>query len=533
MIGGYFDFPEMYGSTTFGRFYPANPALKNALLLPFELLNKHSIALFILLLYMVFRAIRATTRIATSSLYNSTMLRMFSTFPSHTKLALPNLSPTMSKGNIAKWLKKEGDSFKAGEAIADIETDKATVAFEMLEPGYLAKILVSEGAKDVPLGTVIAVMCENQEDVAKFKDFTLSEAIAKKVVQAKEAPKEAPKEIVQEASKASLFQESSGRIFISPEAKKLAESNKLNISTIVGTGVNGRIILADIEEAMGKNVSIKYTSNANFGNLKCEKSAKPIEVVKVTVEAPKVVLRKEIQAAIPKGMLGLPDFTDIELTKYKMVTAERLTFAKQTIPHYYVEAEIEMDKVNVLRENLNKHSTSKITVNDMLIKACSLALLKVPLANSSWMGTHIRQYKDADISVAVQTPIGLITPIVYRANLKGMSTIASEMKDLAVRAKENKLKPEEFMGGTFTISNAGMYGISNLVPIVNPPQACIMGVGATIKRVVPHDGKDGFRIASMMTVSLACDHRVIDGATGSEYLRELKKILENPDLMML
>lgn len=233
-------------------------------------------------------------------------------------------------------------------------------------------------------------------------------------------------------------------------------------------------------------------------------------------------------------MLGLPDYADIELTKYKLVTAERLTAAKQQIPHYYVEAEMEMDSIMELRERLNKKTGLKITVNDMLIKACSLACLKVPLANSSWMGTHIRQYKDADISVAVQTPVGLITPIVYRANLKGLSTISTEMKDLAGRAKESKLKPEEFMGGTFTISNAGMYGITNLVPIVNPPQSAILGVGATIKRVVPSDSKDKpFKVVQMMRVSLSCDHRVIDGATGSEYLKELRKIMENPYLMML
>jgi pyruvate dehydrogenase E2 component (dihydrolipoamide acetyltransferase) len=200
-----------------------------------------------------------------------------------------------------------------------------------------------------------------------------------------------------------------------------------------------------------------------------------------------------------------------------------------------VEAEMEMDKIMALREYLNKNSPYKITINDMLIKACSIACLKVPLANSSWMNTHIRQYKDADISVAVQTPIGLITPIVYRANLKGLGTIASEMKDLAARAKDNKLKPEEFMGGTFTISNAGMYGISNLVPIVNPPQSAILGVGATIKRVVPNEGsKDKpYKLANVMKVSLSCDHRVIDGATGSEYLKEFKRVIENPELMML
>jgi pyruvate dehydrogenase E2 component (dihydrolipoamide acetyltransferase) len=250
---------------------------------------------------------------------------------------------------------------------------------------------------------------------------------------------------------------------------------------------------------------------------------------------PQAVENVEVKPLKAKSLLGFPDYTDLPLTKYKTVTAERLTAAKQQIPHYYVTTEIEMDTIMRLREHLNKSSPAKITINDMLIKACAIACLKVPLANSSWMNSHIRTYKDTDVSVAVQTPIGLITPIVYRANLKGLSTIASEMKDLASRAKENKLKPEEFMGGTFTISNAGMFGITNLVPIVNPPQSAILGVGATIKRVVPNEGDKAnpFKISSVMQVALSCDHRVIDGATGSEFLRELKKVVENPDLMML
>jgi pyruvate dehydrogenase E2 component (dihydrolipoamide acetyltransferase) len=296
-------------------------------------------------------------------------------------------------------------------------------------------------------------------------------------------------------------------------AKKLAAENKIDLADVTGTGPGGRILEEDVVAFIQKLKS------------------KPAEEPKV--EAKPEPKKTKVPVEIP----GMPAYTDIELTNYKRVTAERLTEAKQTVPHFYVSVECEVDKLLALRSQLNKVATTKITINDMLIKACSLACLKIPVTNSSWMGDFVRRYKDVDMSVAVQTPNGLITPIVPRANLKGFEQIAKATKELVVKAKDGTLKPEEFIGGTFTISNAGMYGISQLIPIVNPPQACILGVSAVEKKVVVDESKTGaplpWRIASKMTVTLSCDHRVVDGAGGAEWTQEFKKLIENPALMML
>eukprot|EP00826_Nyctotherus_ovalis_P035449 TRINITY_DN3046_c0_g1_i9.p1 TRINITY_DN3046_c0_g1~~TRINITY_DN3046_c0_g1_i9.p1 ORF type:complete len:556 (-),score=181.49 TRINITY_DN3046_c0_g1_i9:143-1810(-) len=510
----------------------------------------------------------------------TTMARAFGSYPEHKVLDLPNLSPTMTKGNIVKWYKKEGDSVAAGDIICDVETDKATVGYEMADDGVMAKILVEEGAKDVPLGTPVAVMVTESKDVAAFKDFKPDEGTkpapkkekskkeasknededdakdeakdkdkykdkdkdedkdedkeckegkeskkekkgkkskknneeAEEVEEAEEAEEAPKKKTKQEAPKESKKPE--GKICVSPSAKKFAAENNVDLSEITGSGPNGRILKEDVVAHMEKKPKGKSKGKSKEASKSESKKGKA-----------------------PSKIPGMPEFDDIDLTNYKRVTAERLTEAKQTVPHFYVSVECEVDKLLTLRSQLNKIASTKITINDMLIKACALACLKVPVTNSSWMGDFIRKYKDVDMSVAVQTPNGLITPIVPRANQKGFEQIANMTKELIAKAKDGKLKPEEFIGGTFTISNAGMYGISQLIPIVNPPQACILGVSAVEKRLVvdesKRDSKRPWRVASRMTVSLSCDHRVVDGAGGAEWTQEFKKLIENPALMML
>lgn len=442
--------------------------------------------------------------------------RMFSDLPSHTVLNLPNLSPTMTKGTITKWYKKEGDSFEAGDVLCDVETDKATVGFEMVDSGVLAKIIMPEGSKDVPLGAPVAVTVENEGDVAAFKDFKAEAKPA--AAKAPEAPKEKaepkkeePKK--EEPKKAEPKKEITiveGQYPIMPSARRLAVENGIDLSLIKGTGMGGRIMKEDI---------LDYLENPN-------KIAKKPEAAAGAPAAKKIV-------EIP----GMPPFEDIEVNNIKRVTAERLTEAKQTVPHFYVTVECEVDKLLSLRQELNKISTSKISINDMLIKAASLACMKVPAANSAFMGTFVRQYKDVDMCVAVQTPNGLIAPIVPRANLLGFEKIAKATKDIIDKARENKLKPEEFIGGTFTISNAGMFGIDQLISIVNPPQACILGVSRVTKKFkfdsAKKEGEKPWRIVSRMNVSLSCDHRVVDGAVASTWTQEFKKLVENPMLMLL
>lgn len=445
--------------------------------------------------------------------------RMFASYPSHKVLALPNLSPTMTKGNITKWYKKEGEAFGPGDVICDVETDKATVGFEMVENGYLAKIITPTGSKDIPLGAPVAVMVEEANDVAAFKDYS-PEASAKPAEPKKaEAPKAeaaaAPAAAPAEEKKPAPKAEREGRVSISPAAKRLAADKGIDLASVTGTGPKGRVLKEDVEAFLAK------------------KQAAP----QAAAPAPAAAAPKAAAPKVPPTIPGMPEYTDLELTNYKRVAAERLTEAKQTVPHFYVSIECEVDALLKLRTELNKHSKSKISINDMLVKACALACMKVPDANSAWMGNFVRKYKDVDMCVAVQTPVGLIAPIVPRANQKGFEQIALETKKLIEKAKDGKLKPEEFIGGTFTISNAGMFGINQLISIVNPPQACILGVSLVEKKLVVDESKIAtdkpWRVSSRLTVSLSSDHRVVDGAVASQWTQEFKKLVENPSLMLL
>ncbi|KAL8153424.1 hypothetical protein V2J09_011184 [Rumex salicifolius] len=423
-----------------------------------------------------------------------------SDLPSHQEIGMPSLSPTMSEGNIAKWLKKEGDKVSPGEVLCEVETDKATVEMECMEEGYLAKIVKGDGAQGIQVGEIIAITVEEEEDIAKFKDYTPSEkgeaapppkpsepAPAKK----EEAVEPPPAQPEPQVSKPSQTSSSEDRIFASPLARKLAEDNKVSLSSIKGTGPDGRIVKADIEDYLASSKK----------------------------EAP----------ATPKGAAASAtlDYTDLPHTQIRKVTASRLLMSKQTIPHYYLTVDSCVDKLMELRAKLNSLQEAsggkRISVNDLVIKAAALALRKVPSCNSSWTDNYIRQYHNVNINVAVQTDNGLYVPVIRDADKKGLSAIGEEVKSLAQRAKDNSLKPEDYEGGTFTVSNlGGPFGIKQFCAIINPPQAAILAIGSAEKRVVPGTGADQYSFASFMSATLSCDHRVIDGAIGAEWLKAFK-----------
>ncbi|XAR49916.1 Dihydrolipoyllysine-residue acetyltransferase [Bertholletia excelsa] len=432
--------------------------------------------------------------------------------PPHQEIGMPSLSPTMTEGNIARWLKKEGDKISPGEVLCEVETDKATVEMECMEEGYLAKIIRGDGSKEIKVGEVIAITVEDEEDMAKFKDY---EPLKSGTAAAAELPSHStpPEEVKLEspgispepkAAKAPEVSSSDDRIFASPLARKLAEDHRVPLSSIKGTGPDGRILKADIGDyiaTQGKRVSRA---------------------------APKIDTK----------VAGSLDFTDIPISQIRKVTASRLLLSKQTIPHYYLTVDTCVDKLMELRSELNSlQETSggkRISVNDLVIKAAALALRKVPQCNSSWTDDYIRQYHNVNINVAVQTDHGLFVPVIKDADKKGLSRIAEEVKLLAQKAKENSLKPEDYEGGTFTVSNlGGPFGIKQFCAIINPPQSGILAVGSAEKRVVPGCGEEKYKFANFMSLTLSCDHRVIDGAIGAEWLKAFKGYVENPESMLL
>jgi pyruvate dehydrogenase E2 component (dihydrolipoamide acetyltransferase) len=435
-------------------------------------------------------------------------------YPPHEVLLMPALSPTMEQGTIASWELNEGDEVSPGDALAQVETDKATVAFESVEAGFLAKILVPGGTADVPVNSPVAVVCEEAEDVAAFTNFVLGAAPASEasVPAATASSSSAPVATPTPAAVAS----SGGRVFASPFARKLAAEQGLDIRLVPGTGPEGRILAADVKEYK-PSVSVSAPAPAPV----VEAKATPVAVARPTPQP-------QVSAAAPG------DHTDIPLTQMRKVIAQRLTQSKQTTPHFYVTTDINVDKLMKLRAELNTDSDVRFSVNDFLIKASALALKAHPECNSSWMETFIRQNNFVDISVAVATPKGLLTPIIKDTDLKGMSAIANEGRDLYARARDGKLQPDEIIGGTFTISNLGGRGVKEFSAIVNPPQACILAVGGIDHRVVPSgDAEQPFTTAKMLTVTLSCDHRVVDGAVGAQFLQTLKALLETPMKMLL
>ncbi|CAF1934860.1 hypothetical protein Bca4012_074322 [Brassica carinata] len=434
-----------------------------------------------------------------------------SDLPPHQEIGMPSLSPTMTEGNIARWLKKEGDKVAPGEVLCEVETDKATVEMECMEEGYLAKIVKEEGAKEIQVGEVIAITVEEEEDIQKFKDYTPSSGTPPAAPEAKPAPSPPKEEKVEKPASAPEAKTSKptsapseDRIFASPLAKKLAEDSNVPLSSIKGTGPEGRIVKADVEEFL-----------ASRGQ---ETTAKP---------------SKPTDSKVPAL-----DYVDIPHTQIRKVTASRLAFSKQTIPHYYLTVDTCVDKLMGLRSQLNSFQEAsggkRISVNDLVIKAAALALRKVPQCNSSWTDEYIRQFSNVNINVAVQTENGLYVPVVKDADKKGLSKIGEEVRFLAQKAKENSLKPEDYEGGTFTVSNlGGPFGIKQFCAVINPPQAAILAIGSAEKRVVAGSGPDQFNVASYMSVTLSCDHRVIDGAIGAEWLKAFKGYIETPESMLL
>ncbi len=420
-----------------------------------------------------------------------------------TKILMPALSPTMEEGKLAKWLVQEGDTVRAGDILAEIETDKATMEFEAVDEGRIEKILVPAGSAGVKVNQPIAILAIEGEG-----DADISDSPAKKPDNAPATDIETAMSSIRAAVSAETQTKSenppkddapTNRLFASPLARKLADQKGVDLTTITGTGPRGRVIAADLE-------------NAQIA----PKSAAPT--------APE-------QLPDASGYFRAEDVEHIPHDSMRKSIARRLTAAKSQIPHYYLTMDCQLDTMLALRTRLNAQDGIKLSVNDFIIKAAAAALQRVPEVNASWTESAILRHKHADIGVAVALDGGLITPIVFHAETKGLAAISAEVKSLAERAKNKKLKPSEFEGGTFAISNLGMFGISHFTAVINPPHAAILAVGAGTERPVIHDGK--IEIATVMTVTMSCDHRVIDGATGARFLQSFKTFIEDPASMLL
>ncbi len=449
-------------------------------------------------------------------------------------ILMPALSPTMEKGNLAKWLKKEGDKVKSGDVIAEIETDKATMEVEAVDEGTLAKILVPEGTQDVPVNDVIAVLAGDGEDVkaagAGAAKPTASSTPPPKAAEtpaaAKPAPTPAPATVKAAAQAAAPAAQAPapapqtnghGRIFSSPLARRLAKEAGIELVRVNGTGPHGRVIARDVEEAKsGKGLKAPAAAPA----------AGP-------AMAPSMSDR-QILALFEEGSYEIVPHDGMRRT-----IAQRLTASVQTVPHFYLTMDCDIGKLLAAREEINatapkdkeKKPLYKLSVNDFVIKAMAIALQRIPNCNVSWTESGMLKHKHSDIGVAVAMPGGLITPIIRKAETKSLSTISSEMKDFAARARARKLKPEEYQGGTTAVSNLGMYGIKDFTAVINPPHATILAVGTSEERAVVRDGK--IEIAHIMSVTLSCDHRAVDGALGAELIGAFRMLIENPVMMMV
>lgn len=432
-------------------------------------------------------------------------------------ITMPALSPTMTEGTLAKWLVSEGDSIASGDVIAEIETDKATMEVETIDEGTMGRILVAEGTENVAVNTPIAVVLEDGEDASALDGYEPKGGAAPAAPPAQEAKADSPAPAAKadapaaKAEAPAQAKSDGGRVFASPLARRMAAQAGLELSAIKGSGPNGRIVKADVEAA------------AKGGAAK--PSAAPDE--KAPAAAP---------AAAPTTAEQLPfePSFDLEpLSSMRKIIARRLTESKQTVPHFYLTVECELDNLLALRKELNERADGafKLSVNDLVIKAVAVALTKVPAANSSYTDEGIKLYHHADVAVAVASDRGLITPVIRKAETKGLEVISREMKELAEKAREGKLKPEEFQGGTFSISNLGMYGVKQFDAVINPPQSCILAVGAGEQRPVVKDG--ALAVATVMSCTLSTDHRSVDGAVGAEFLAALKKLIQDPMTMLL
>ncbi|KAI0551219.1 dihydrolipoamide acetyltransferase component [Xylaria curta] len=439
-----------------------------------------------------------------ASALRSGFARYYASFPPHTVIKMPALSPTMTAGNIGAWQKKAGDSIAPGDVLVEIETDKAQMDFEFQEEGVIAKVLKDAGEKDVPVGNPIAVLVEEGTDVSAFESFSLSDAggdaaapAAKEEKKSDEsatsapAPTSAP-EPTEYASEGKIETALDREPNMSAAAKRLARENGVKISSLKGTGPGGRITEEDVKKA----------------------------------------------TSAPTAVSAAASYADTPVSNMRKTIAKRLQESTQNNPHFFVTSKISASKLLKLRQALNSSAEGKykLSVNDFLIKAIAAASKKVPAVNSSWQGDSIRQYDNVDVSVAVATPTGLITPIVTNVEGRGLESISAAVKELAKKARDNKLKPQEYQGGTISISNMGMNSaVDHFTAIINPPQAAILAVGTTKKVPVAVETEEGTSIEwdDQITVTASFDHRVVDGAVGGEWIKEFKKVVENPLELLL
>ena len=431
-------------------------------------------------------------------------------------ITMPALSPTMEEGNLAKWHVKEGDKVSSGDVIAEIETDKATMEVEAVDEGTVGRIVVAEGTEGVKVNAVIAILLEEGEDSAALSEEAKpspapkTEAAAEK---AKAEPEKAARAEPPAAAPPAPRGEDGGRIFASPLARRIAKEKGIDLAALRGSGPHGRIVKADVE------------------------SAKP-GATEVKAEAPKAEAKKPApaqgaSAEQVKKLYGDRKFEEVTLDGMRRTIAARLSEAKQTIPHFYLRRDIGLDALLAFRADLNRRIEAKgvkLSVNDFIIKACALALQDVKDCNAAWAGDRILRFEASDVAVAVAIDGGLITPVIRDAETKTISAISKEMKDLAARAKARKLTPHEYQGGSFAISNLGMFGIDNFDAVINPPHGAILAVGAGVAKPVAKGGE--VVVATVMSVTLSVDHRVIDGALGAQLLEAVKGYLEEPMSML-
>lgn len=443
------------------------------------------------------------------------------------KVLMPALSPTMTEGKLSKWVVKEGDTVDSGDVMAEIETDKATMEVEAVDEGVIGKILVAEGTDNVPVNEVIALLLEDGEDESALDGVDTSSGAAPAAKEEKaETPKEeAPAKKTEEPAKSAPAQASAdkgdgSRIFASPLARRIAKQEDLDLSKIDGSGPHGRIVQRDVEEAI-KSGSAKAGADA---------SAKSDTADKAGASAAAPVA----PAGIDAGMLELlPEFESIPNSGMRKTIAKRLTASARDIPHFNISADIEMDALMAMRKELNGREGAdyKISVNDFIIKAVTIALKRQPNCNVAYTDDAILKFDRVDMAMAVAVEGGLITPIIKDAGSKGLATISSEAKELAGKARDGKLQPHEYQGGTFSISNLGMFGVKSFNSIINSPQGGILSVGGAEPRPIVKDG--ALAIANIMSLTLAVDHRCIDGGTAAGFMKELKGILEDPLQLML
>ncbi len=447
-----------------------------------------------------------------------------------TEILMPALSPTMEEGTLAKWLVKEGDTVAAGDILAEIETDKATMEFEAVDEGTIGKILVAEGSEGVKVNTPIAVLLEEGETTADIDTAgATTEAPAGADAGAKEAPQRAaaapapsspakPAETPADTPAPPAPVKDGKRLFASPLARRIAAQKGLDLGAITGSGPNGRIVKADVEGASATPKAAAAVKPAD------STATKPAPAAMPTGPTANQVMR----------MFEGRAFDEVKLDGMRRTVAARLTEAKQTIPHFYLRRSVQLDALMKFRGQLNAQLATreiKLSVNDFIIKACAMALQKVPDANAVWAGDRILRLEPSDVAVAVAVDGGLFTPVIKDAHLKSLSALSAEMKDLATRARNRKLAPHEYTGGSFAISNLGMFGIENFDAVINPPHGAILAVGAGLKQ--PVVGQDGeITTATVMSMTLSVDHRVIDGALGAEFLAAIIENLENPLAML-